>query len=74
MEILDQNQIGGTDFIGYYHIPKKNHHIEYVDEEGKRQEFVSQFDTSLGDFITATSDGIPIPESQMKIAYYLRCV
>ena len=71
MEILDQNQIGGTDFIGYYHIPKKNHHIEYVDEEGKRQEFVSQFDTSLGDFITATSDGIPIPESQMKIAYYL---
>ncbi|WP_270655843.1 SdrD B-like domain-containing protein [Eubacterium callanderi] len=71
MEILDQNPIGGTDFIGYYHIPKKNHHIEYVDEEGTRKEFVSQFDTSLGDFITATLDGVPIPEEQMQIAYYL---
>lgn len=61
----------GSDFIGYYHIPKKGHVIEYVDKNGTSQKKTSEFDTYITDFITTKSeDGSSIPEDKKLSVYY----
>lgn len=63
---------GGSDFIGYYHVPKRNHTIAYADRDGNKQEYKSQFDTYLTEFITTTIDGAPVPaKANLQVYYYI---
>lgn len=69
MEIIDSNNY--TDFVGYYHIPKTNHKIAYIDPETSVEStYISKFDTYLKDFITTTVDGTDITDSGKIQVYY----
>lgn len=70
MELLSAGN--GTDFIGYYHIPKRNHKIDYADADGNHQTHVSEFNTYLTGFLSTTVDGVQVPpDAGLKVYYYI---
>ncbi|MEG0721436.1 MAG: SdrD B-like domain-containing protein, partial [Lachnospiraceae bacterium] len=70
MELLSAGN--GTDFIGYYHIPKRHHKTDYADADGNKQTHTSEFDTYLTSFLTTTVDGTGIPpDAGLRVYYYL---
>lgn len=62
----------GSDFIGYYHVPKRGHSITYVDQNGNELHYTSQFDTYITDFVNITVNGQPVPpDAGMSVFYYI---
>lgn len=71
MEVVDD--VNYSEFVGYYHIPKKDHKIVYADREsGTQKTYVSEFDTYLETFISTSVEGVDVSDTgKIEVYYYV---